>query len=25
VFTDALPYSAYGKVEKVKLKENYIG
>lgn len=25
VFTDALPYSPYGKVEKVKLKEKYIG
>ncbi|MCB9135885.1 MAG: long-chain fatty acid--CoA ligase [Anaerolineales bacterium] len=24
VFTDALPYSPYGKVEKVKLKEKYL-
>jgi len=25
VFADDLPYSAYGKVEKVKLKEKYLG
>jgi fatty-acyl-CoA synthase len=25
VFTDELPYSAYGKVEKIKLKEQYLG
>jgi len=25
VFTDELPYSAYGKVEKIKLKEKYLG
>ena len=25
VFADELPYSAYGKVEKVKLKEKYLG
>ena len=24
VFTDGLPYSAYGKVEKIKLKEKYL-
>jgi acyl-CoA synthetase (AMP-forming)/AMP-acid ligase II len=24
VFIDALPYSPYGKVEKVKLKEKYL-
>lgn len=25
VFADELPYSAYGKVEKIKLKEKYLG
>ena len=25
VFAEALPYSAYGKVEKIKLKEKYLG
>ena len=25
IFTDALPYSPYGKVEKVKLREQYSG
>ena len=25
VFTDALPYSPYGKVEKVKLRERFVG
>ncbi len=25
VFADVLPYSAYGKVEKIKLKERYLG
>jgi fatty-acyl-CoA synthase len=24
IFADGLPYSAYGKVEKVKLKEKYL-
>ncbi len=25
LFTDALPYSPYGKVEKIRLKERYVG